>query len=127
MHQDYLRTQKFLHGIMLNEVQRDEIFTILHEQTPVIRKKQNAARQIRKALHELSFSSSFDEVKARALAEAEGKLLAELALLESRSEQMIYALLTSEQRKQLENMKVSRCGDGSGFMPRTGKSGEPHF
>lgn len=104
----------FLRGISLNEVQRDEIFSIVHEQAPAMRQKLKSIRAAQKALDELGLSNRFDEAKARALAEAVAREQAALALQRARVSQMVYAVLNSEQRRELERMKDGR---GPGMPP----------
>jgi len=118
-----------LRGLHLNEVQRDEVFNILHEQAPTIRQKMKSLHANRDALRALALSSRFDEARARALSEAMARDTAELALLRARADQMIYALLTAEQREQLEKLKTElkppalphECfGAPAVSMPRSG-------
>lgn len=102
----------FLRGLALNEVQRDEIFTIMHDKVPMIRQKMKSLHASQEALRTLAFSGRFDEARARTLAESAAKDMAELAMLNARADQMIYTLLTSEQRKQLEDMKEGKHEGG---------------
>lgn len=109
MHEDMPEpVPPFLRGIELTESQRDEVFNIMHEQLPALRKHDKAERKAREALQAMALSAKYDEAKARALAESIGKGAMELTLLRARSEQMIFAVLTPQQRQQLETMKSQR-------------------
>lgn len=98
----------FLRGLALNEVQRDEVFAILHEQAPKIRQKTKSIHATQEALRNLAFSNRFDDAKARSLTDAAAKDMAEMSLLRARADQMIYALLTAEQRQQLNAIQENR-------------------
>src|SRR5438445_969649 len=103
----------FLHGIKLTEEQEDKVFAIVHAQQPLLREQMKAAGKARQALHAMSLSAQYDDNKAKALADAAARAMADTALLRTRSDQQIYALLTTEQRKQLEDLQEkSRAHDG---------------
>lgn len=93
-------------GIKLSEAQQDQAFAILHEQAPRLREQGKILHHSGEAMRALVASASFDEAKARALAEAEGRARAELGLLLARSDSRLLALLTPEQRQQLDALKV---------------------
>lgn len=114
----------FLHGIALNEVQRDEIFTILHEQAPTLRKQEKTIQATRAALQKLSLSRQFDETAARTLAGSLARETTGLLLLRAQSEQKIYATLTAEQQQQATEMARHRHGDMP--PPRQHSMPSPH-
>ncbi|MES2069176.1 MAG: Spy/CpxP family protein refolding chaperone [Pseudomonadota bacterium] len=102
----------FLHGIKLTEEQEDKVFAIVHAQQPLLREQMKAAHKARQALHAMSLSAQYDDHKAKALADAAARAMADTALLRTRGDQQIYALLTAEQRKQLEDLQEkSRAHD----------------
>ncbi len=88
------------HGLNLSEEQQDKVFAIMHAQAPQRREQEKAARKAQEALRALVDSDKFDDAKAAALAQAEGKAVAALALLRARTDAQVQALLTPEQRKQ---------------------------
>lgn len=92
----------FLRGIELSEDQQDAIFRIVHADAPAIREKTKSSRKAEEALRALSFAEKFDDHKAKELAETVADNMAVLALMRSRMESRIYALLTMQQRKQAE-------------------------
>lgn len=93
-----------LHGIKLSEAQQDQVFAILHELAPRLREQAKIVRHSGEALRALVVAASFDEAKARALAQSEAKARAEMGLLIARSDSQLLALLTPEQRLQREAM-----------------------
>jgi len=95
----------FLHGILLSDGQQDQVFEIMHRAAPTLRAKAREARRAQQALHELSLSGSYDEAKARALADAVAHAVAEIALLRAGIDNQTVRLLTPEQRKQLDAAK----------------------
>ncbi|GGC89633.1 Spy/CpxP family protein refolding chaperone [Undibacterium terreum] len=96
----------FLHGIKLTEEQEDKIFAIMHAQAPQLREQMKALRKAQEALRAMRFSAQYDDSKAKALTEASARAMGDSSLLRLRGEQQIYALLTAEQRKQVEEMKA---------------------
>lgn len=110
----------FLHGLDLSETQRDAIFAILHADAPAVRDRMKAAHKAHEALRDLSLSGKYDETKAKELAETAADNMAVLSLLRSRSESRIYALLTPEQRKQVNELK-----DQFGPLPANARLAKP--
>lgn len=104
----------FLRGLALSEAQQDKVFAILHAQAPLLREQHKAAASAHEALHALTRADKFDEGKAGALAQSASQAMARIALLHARAEQQMLALLTPEQRKQLEQ----RGQDGPQRPPR---------
>lgn len=102
----------YLHGLDLSEAQSDGIFDILHAQAPQVRSKINAMRKAHEALYDLALSGRYDEAKAKELANAIADDTAVLSLLHAQADARIYALLTPEQRKQVDEAKAKH-----GFRP----------
>lgn len=90
----------FLHGLTLSDEQQDRIFDLLHEQAPRVRQLARAAHKSHEQLHELGLSDKYDEAAAQALVDAATKAESELALIHTRTDHAIVALLTPEQRKR---------------------------
>jgi Spy/CpxP family protein refolding chaperone len=105
----------FLHGLELTEAQRDAIFNILQNQAPAVRDKQKALHKAFEALRVQAKSDNYDEAKAREQAQAVADSSGSLSLLRARAEHDIYTLLTTEQRKQVDERK-------GGFRPTRGQS-----
>jgi periplasmic protein CpxP/Spy len=92
----------FLHGLDLTEAQQDKVFTILHGQAPYVREQDKALRKAREALRALASSARYDDAKAASLAQAAAQAMSNLELSRVRTEQKLLAVLTAEQRKQVE-------------------------
>jgi Spy/CpxP family protein refolding chaperone len=101
----------------LTEAQEDKLFSIMHAQEPQRRELDRAAHKARTGLRELARSGQFDESKAAALAQAEGKAVAALSLLRARTDAQVAALLSPEQREQF--------GEGGPGPGRPGRPGRP--
>ena len=119
----------FLHELNLSEAQQDKVFDILHALEPQMRDKAKAVRKARHELHEMSLSDTFDEARARTLADSAARAEADMALLRARSTQQVLAVLTPEQRKQAAELKQhfeSRRTDDEGTRgPRHAMPGGP--
>jgi Spy/CpxP family protein refolding chaperone len=92
----------FLHGLDLSEAQQDKVFTILHGQEPYVREQGKALRKAQQALHALGRADKYDDAQAGSLAQAAAQAMSNLELQRVRTEQKLLAVLTSEQRKQLD-------------------------
>jgi protein CpxP len=98
----------FMHGLALNEAQQDKVFTILHAQAPYVREQGKALRKAQEALHAAGGAEKYDDAKAASLSQAAAQAMANLELQRVRTEQKLLAVLTAEQRKQLEQRKPPR-------------------
>jgi len=92
----------FLRGLDLSEAQKDKIFAIHHALAPQMRDKFKIVRKSHEDLRALTTSPQYDDAKAKGLADAGARAMADIALLKARSEHDIYALLTPEQKAQAE-------------------------
>jgi periplasmic protein CpxP/Spy len=91
-----------LEHLRLSEAQQDKIFAIMHAQAPQAHELGKAIRKAHQGLHELVTGANFDDAKARALADALGKAVADSTLLHARTHRQIFDVLTPEQRQELE-------------------------
>ncbi len=105
----------FLHGIELSEAQQDQAFAIVHEQLPHLREQGKALRKAAEGLRSLATAATaFDEGKARELSREEGRAAAELHLLMARTDSRLLALLTPQQRQQVEARRPASPLHGRG-------------
>lgn len=104
----------YLRDVELSEAQQDKVFAITHAQAPLLREQYKAAASAHEALQALARADRFDEGKATVLAQSAAQAMARIAVLHARAEQQIRALLTPEQRKQLE----AGTADGPRHPPR---------
>ena len=96
----------FLHGLELSESQEDKLFLLMHNQAPYLREQQRAHEKAMRALHEMRDAEKFDDAAAAKLAQAAAQAQANLTLAHIRTHQKVLALLTPEQRKQLDERKA---------------------
>jgi periplasmic protein CpxP/Spy len=96
----------FLHGLELSDSQQDKLFQLMHNQAPYLREQHRAHEKAMRALHEMGDAEKFDDAAATRLAQAAAQAQANLTLSHIRTHQKVLALLTPEQRKQLEERKA---------------------
>lgn len=106
----------FLHGLDLSDSQEDTIFQLMHGQEPYLREQQRAHEKAMRALHAMRNADKFDDAAAAKLAQAAAQAQANLMLAQLRTHQKVLALLTPEQRKQLDE-RMERPQHG-GFHER---------
>jgi Spy/CpxP family protein refolding chaperone len=90
----------------LSDAQQKQVAEITQAQHNEVCAKQKAVHESMQALHQLAASEQFDAGKARALADAHGKAIAELAYLHAQTHAKVWVILTPEQRKQLEEKRA---------------------
>lgn len=103
MHGGLMQHLRHLH---LSEAQQDKLFNIKHNAEPEQREYMKAIRKAHEALAELAHSDHFDDAKASALSRDLGQAIAAEALLRARSEAQALAVLTPEQRAQLQRHRT---------------------
>lgn len=86
----------------LSAAQEDKLFTLMHEQAPRHRAAEKAAGAAADDMRTLGESGRFDAAQAKKLAVAHGKAVADLALLHAEADAHMRAVLTPEQRRQLD-------------------------
>lgn len=104
-------------GVVLTEAQHDKIFEIMHAQAPARHAREKELAQALDGLRKLALADEFDDIKAKALADAAARAQAELALTRARTDYKIQRLLTTEQRKQAQAPRP-RDGEHCGEPPR---------
>ena len=103
-----------LRALGLSEAQQDQVFKIFHESRPAVYEQIKQLRRARQDLGKLVAAERFDSARARQLADAQGKAMAELALLRVQTTRRVREVLTPEQREKMDQMREHR---GRG-MPR---------
>jgi len=91
-----------LRHLDLSEAQQDKLFAIMHAAAPQQRAQMKAERKAHEALRALGGSPRFDEARANAAARDLGQAIAAGAVLRARIESQVLALLTPEQREQMQ-------------------------
>ncbi len=95
-----------LHDTRLTAEQRGKLFALMHAQAPFQRAKGQEAAKALDDLQRLATPDRFDAEKARALADTYARSLAELVLMHVELGAKMRAILTPEQRKQLDDARV---------------------
>lgn len=98
----------FLHGLNLSDAQEEKVFQLMHGQAPYLREQQRAHEKAMRSLHEMRKAEAFDEAAAARLAQDAAQAQANITLAHMRTQHKVLALLTPEQRKQLEERKPRR-------------------
>ena len=107
MHGDRLR------HLGLTEAQQDQIFKLHHDQAPEIRERIKAARRAHSELMRSAKATPFDRERARQLADAEAKAVAQLAFMRVETMSRVRAVLTDEQRAKLDARRAGEHGRGA--------------
>jgi len=82
--------------------QRKKIRAIAGEMRKEMRQASNELRQSRDEMKAIVMSDKFDDAKAKALADKQGKLYAKMIYLRMKTRHQVFQVMTPEQRKQLE-------------------------
>jgi protein CpxP len=101
-----------LRGLDLTQAQRDQVFQIFHDQEPAVHEQMKQVRQARADLTKLAAADNFDEARARQAADAQAKALSTLAVMHAQTMNHVRAILTPEQRAQLDQRAQRRHGQG---------------
>ena len=107
----------FLAGLHLTDEQQDKVFAIVYAAEPAMHEQTKALRKAHEALHDLNEADQFDESKAKSLAEAAARAESQLTVLRMRTEHQIFALLTPDQKKQLEEHRQKMREHDGGHPP----------
>jgi len=97
-----------LRGIDLTEEQKTKVDELRKAATPEIHAALKEAFESRRALHELTVSGSFDEAKAREIAQKGADAMARASVLRAKTQSQMLAVLTPEQRKELADRAAQR-------------------
>ncbi len=98
-------------GLNLSAAQQQQIKAITEASRASVCEKHQTLRANMQALHQLTAADSFDAAQARTLADAQGRLLADLAYQRAEAAAKIHAVLTREQRQKLEEQRKHWMGD----------------
>ena len=99
-----------LHGVELTEVQQDAVFDLIHAQIPAQRALDKKAANALDELHHLGANDRFNAKQAHALAEAYAQAQAQLTFNQAELDSKLRAVLTPEQRQQLDARRPGQTG-----------------
>src|SRR5258705_593254 len=106
MHGDRLR------HLGLTEAQRDQIFKVRQDQAPELRERMKAVCRAHEDLRQSAKATPFDRDRARQLADAEAKAVAQIAFMRTETASRVRAVLTDAQRAKLDAGPEGRHGRG---------------
>jgi Spy/CpxP family protein refolding chaperone len=107
----------FLHGIALTAEQEDQVFKLTHAEIPKMRDHMKQEQQLKQELSALTQASSFDENKAKQIADKLANLTRERAFSRAKLDSQVFALLTPAQREQATKNKEKMTKDRDGIQP----------
>lgn len=99
-----------LHRLDLSEAQQDQIFELMHNQAPVMRKQMKALNKVEAELQALKKSPDFSEAKAKELIISQTQQRADMEMARLQVERKILDVLTPEQRQQLNTPMPGKPG-----------------
>ena len=99
-----------LHGVDLSEAQQDAVFELVHAQIPGQRALEKKAAKALDELQRLSASEQFNARQARSLADAYSQAQAQQAFNRAELAAKLRALLTPEQRQQIDSPHPAQPG-----------------
>lgn len=112
----------YLRGLDLSQAQKDQLFTLRHEQAPVMREQLKQRHELMQALRDTTQAQSFDDAKAQQIAAGLANLERDQVLMRARTQAKVFALLSPEQRTKAQAFKHDRAhGERAGFKSH-GKS-----
>lgn len=96
-----------LHRLDLTEAQHDKVFELMQGQAKQHHELMKASRKNMAELRTLTRAPSFDADKARALADEQGRLMAQQLFQHAQMGAQLRALLTPEQLKRLDEQRAA--------------------
>ncbi|MFZ5466939.1 MAG: Spy/CpxP family protein refolding chaperone [Pseudomonadota bacterium] len=105
-----------LHGLDLNDAQRDQIRQIMQEHRPKMREQAMSMREQRRALRQLAAADNVDEARLQELSAQTAQTMGEMAAQRVRMQHAILAVLTPEQREAARQKMQER----GAFLPHPG-------
>ena len=100
--------ERGLHRLDLSDAQKDKIFEIRHAQEPALREQRNQMIKAREQLQALTQAEKYNSREVQAQADASAKAMARVMVIEAETRHRIRAVLTPEQRKQLDAFAEER-------------------
>ena len=99
-----------LHDVDLSESQQDAVFELVHAQIPAQRTLEKKTAKALDELHRLGAGDRFNAKQARALAETYAQAQAQLTFNQAELDSKLRAVLTPEQRQQLDARRPGPTG-----------------
>jgi periplasmic protein CpxP/Spy len=89
-----------LRGLNLTEAQKDQVFTIMHAQAPIMRDTRKQYWALKKELMAVTQADQFDDTKAQQIANKIATLAQSKIMNRARTHAKILEILTPEQREE---------------------------
>jgi protein CpxP len=97
-----------LAGLDLTEAQRDQVRTIMESHREALQQAAAKLREAHRAFAEATFAAAVDEAAIRARSTEVAAAMADEAILRATIRGEVSAILTEEQRQQLESRRAAR-------------------
>lgn len=94
-----------MRGLNLSDEQEAKVFKLTHSSQPLLHANDQVIRQTQKALMDLTHARDFDAATAESLSQTMAQAMASSLLIRAQTDQQIYQLLTSEQKKTLADQR----------------------
>jgi len=107
-----------LHRLDLSEAQHDKVFELMQGQAKQHHEMMKASRKSMAELRALTRAPTFDADKARALADEQGRLMAQQLFQHAQMGAQLRALLTPEQLKRLDEPRTAEPMRGERPTPK---------
>lgn len=111
------RINRMADRLELSAEQRDKVRAIADKSRPALRAVHDKMRDNRQAMRTLMQQEKAGDSDIRKLAEARGKLVAEMTVLRARMKSEVHAVLTPAQRDKLKQHSEQRRRLSSGSTP----------
>lgn len=95
----------FLRDLKLTEQQQDKVFELMHSQMPIMREQHESIRKATEELKRLVASDHYSLSELQTLADKLARVFADTLVQHAVMEVKILTLLTTEQRKQADEMR----------------------
>jgi Spy/CpxP family protein refolding chaperone len=109
-HGDKARHKMMHKGLDLSKEQKKQMRDMKQAMKPKMKDIMNNLTKIRQELRSLTISASYSDEKARALANRQGQLVADLFFMQSKMQHQFFQILTKEQRDRLQSMAAPKGG-----------------
>ena len=111
------RINRMADRLGLSAEQRDKVRAIADKSRPALRAVHDKMRDNRQAMRTLMQQEKAGDADIRKLADARGKLVAEMTVLRARMKSEVHAVLTPAQRDKLKQHSEQRRHHSSGLSP----------
>jgi Spy/CpxP family protein refolding chaperone len=116
------RMERMADVLGLTKEQRDAVRAIVDKSRPQKRALRDTLRENRRQLRALMQAGTPSESEVRKIADAQGRVMADMIVLRTKTRAEINAVLTQEQREKIQNMRKWRRHEKS--SPQRSRAGD---